>query len=158
MDNKLLDKYWKGETSIEEERLLKEYFSKDEGEHSTKTIFSFFEKEKEIKFEKEFSDLENIKSSSNTPGNKVIKLSFIRKLAVAASIVLLIGIGVLLSNNYFNESSSQFAKYEVKDQKEARGIAEKALAKLAINYNKGEVTVMKNIKNLDKINIVNSYR
>lgn len=156
--NKLLEKYWNGETTLEEERRLKETIPNDKTELSTKTMFSFFENEKKIKFEKDFSHMENENLSSTTPENKVIKLNYVRKLAVAASIVLLIAIGTLLNNNYFKESNNQFAKYEINDPQEARDITEKALAMLAVNYNKGEVTVMENIKNLDKINIVNTNR
>lgn len=154
--NRLLEKYWEGETSLEEERLLKEYYSSDKSELSTNAIFSFFEKEKKIRFENEFANYKSKNYRSDKPDKKVIKLSFIRKLAVAASIVIIVGIGFLLNNNFFTKSNSQLAKYEIKDQKEARDLAEKAIAMLAVKYNEGEATVMKNIKNLDKINIVNS--
>ena len=47
----LLDKYWEAETSVEEEKVLKAYFSSDEIEPTVrqyKTMFAHFEKQADV--------------------------------------------------------------------------------------------------------------
>ncbi|WP_121666694.1 hypothetical protein [Mesonia aquimarina] len=74
----LLDKYLEGETSLAEEKKLREYFTSsaiDPAFEEFKPLFTFFEKEQEIKY------IEKPKI------NKTKKISF-QWLSIAASIVL----------------------------------------------------------------------
>lgn len=147
--DRLLEKYWQGETSIEEEKIIKSHFASNSSpkEDNNDILFSFFEKEKLIKYK---GDL------STTTKPKVIKFNLIRKIAVAASIVFMISIGYFAINNSVFNNSNNYAKNEITDKDEARKVAEEALALLAINFNKGEKAVSENIQNLDKINIINT--
>lgn len=77
----LLQKYDEGETSLKEEKILKEYFSSEETPDHLKeyrSIFNFSIKEKEISYPKE------IKVKSRTKSYAFI--------GIAASIILAIGI------------------------------------------------------------------
>jgi len=146
--DKLLEKYWEGETTIEEERIIKKHFAsenldKDNGQ----VLFSFFEQEKHIKYKGEISQPKK---------TKVVKMNFLRKIAVAASILIIVSIGFIVANKSLTDSSNHFVKNEIKDEDEARKIAVEALAMLATNFNKGEETVSANIQNLNKINIINT--
>ena len=145
--NKLLEKYWQGETTLEEEKFIKEHFANNNTtDDNLKSLFSFFEKERQITYEGEL----------NIPQNKVVKINFYRELAVAASIVLLLGLAFLIRRNIVHDNHNQLAKYEVKDPEKAKEITKNALALLAKNYNKGETALSKNIKNINKIDIIKS--
>jgi hypothetical protein len=148
INNKLLEKYWKGETTLEEEKIIKQHFaSNDTPDDNLSSMFSFFDKEKQITYNK------NIEF----PETKVFKINFYRELAVAASIVLLLGLAFLIRKNIEKPSQNQLAKYEIKDSEKAKEITKNALAMLAKNYNKGETVLSKNIKNINKIDIINSF-
>ncbi len=152
--NKLLEKYWNGETSLEEEKFIKNHFKEKDTGKSTDdlgALFAFFEKEKNIKYN---GDLPKSKSVTKEP--KVVKMTLIKRIAVAASILLVLGIGTYISNSYLAKNNNSYAKNEIKDPEKARKIAEDALAMLASNYAKGEETMTKSIKNFEKVNIINS--
>ena len=147
--NKLLEKYWNGETSLEEERFIKKHFQENNKDDSG-TLFSFFEQEKDISYEGQIA-----MSNNNTKQAKIVKINFLKKIAVAASILIIIGIGGFLSKDYFSTHNTH-NKYIVEDPAKARKIAEDALAMLASNYVKGENTLNKSMKNFEKVNIINS--
>ena len=146
--NKLLEKYWEGETTLEEEKIIKKHFSSgDAPDDNLSVMFSFFEKERQITYDKDIK----------IPEPKVFKINFYREIAVAASIVLLLGLAFLIRKNIEKPAGNQLAKYEVKDSEKAKEITKNALAMLAKNYNKGETALSKNIKNINKIDIINSF-
>ncbi len=145
--NKLLEKYWEGETTLEEEKLIKEHFANNKSsDDNLNSLFSFFKEEKQITYQGDFK----------IPKRKVLKINFYREIAVAASIILLLGFAFLIRNNTIRNNQNQLAKYEVKDPEKAKEITKNALALLAKNYNKGETTLSKNIKNINKIDIIKS--
>ena len=148
---KILEKYWEGETTLKEEKLIKEHYSfdKSSSHNNSKSLFEFFEQEKLIEYKS------NISIPKKKKDGKLIQISFIKKIAIAASIFLVVGLGYIYTNNTPILRQNQFAKYEIKDPKKAREITEKALTMLAINYNKGELAVAQNINNLNKMNIFN---
>ncbi len=144
---KLLKKYWEGETTLEEEKLIKKHFASDNPTNDNmESLFTFFENEKKITYQ----------GNLQFPKKKVLRLNFYREMAVAASIVLLLGLAFLIKNNINQNHKTTLAKYEVKDPKKAKEITKNALALLAKKYNKGETALSQNIKNIDKINIFNS--
>ena len=145
--NKLMEKYWEGETTLDEEKLIKEHFASGKSSDNTlQTLFNFFKEEKGITYKKEIK----------LPDKKVFNINFSREIALAASIVLLLGLAFIIRGYVYNPTHNQLAKYEVKDPDKAREITNNALAFLAKNFNKGEKTLSKNIKNINKIDIINS--
>lgn len=145
IDN-LLKKYWEGETSLEEEKQIKQVLSSTDENilHSEKTMFSFFENEKKIKF--------NGKLPSK--GSKVIKHNFIRSISIAASIVMLFAYGTLIYTNNGIGNQNNIVRHEITDPDEALEITKDALAMLAVNYKKGEESVTSTIENLEKLDII----
>lgn len=143
--DKLLKKYWEGETSIEEEKQIKQLLLSTEENtlQNEKTIFEFFSNEKKIKYSGELL-------SKNT---KVIKHNFIRTISIAASIILLFAYGSLIYNNGLANEKS-IVKHEITDPDEALEITKDALAMLAVNYKKGEESVTSTIENLEKLDII----
>lgn len=129
----LLEKYFDGETSIEDERILKNYFSSDAvaPEFSEyKDIFGFYTAEKTLTSTREFL----IKKESN-----------IRQiLSVAASVVVALGIGFMLLKTQ-PEVASDLGSFD--DPEIALIETQKALALIGQNLNKGK----------ESINYLNEY-
>ncbi len=122
----LLEKYFEGETSIDEENELKEYFSSSNVApdfEQYRPLFRYFTEAREQKF------TNNVSLISKKP--KALWLS------IAASVVVLIGVGAY---TYFNsmeteKESKELGTYD--DPEEAFEATQKALAMLSTNVNVG---------------------
>jgi heme/copper-type cytochrome/quinol oxidase subunit 2 len=122
----LLEKYFEGETSIAEENELKDYFSSSNvAPHleQYRPLFGYFTEAKEQKL------------TSEVP--LVSKNRKVAWLSIAASIVVLIGVGTY---TYFNsmdaaKESKELGTYD--DPEEAFEATQKALAMLSDNVNVG---------------------
>lgn len=121
----LLEKYFEGETSIAEENELKNYFSSlNVAPHleQYKPLFGFFADAQKEKFEKDVPFIQKKQKAA--------------WLSIAASIVVLIGIGTyaFFDMNKENENK-KLGTYD--DPKEALQATQKALALLSNNVNIG---------------------
>jgi hypothetical protein len=121
----LLEKYFQGETSIAEENELKNYFSSlNVAQHleQYRPMFGYFSQAKEQQFQQEVP--------LQTRKRKVAWLS------IAASVVVLLGIGTYSYVNYNNVSPSQnLGTYD--DPEVAFRETQKALALLSTHVNTG---------------------
>ena len=121
---KLLEKYFEGETTISEEKELKTYFSSDEIAQNLKQyqpLFGYFTHEKDVKFVPKI----------------VLKPTKQRYywISIAASVVVFLGIGTYI---YFNESttnSNDLGTYDTPE--EAFEATQKALSLLSNNLQFG---------------------
>ena len=121
----LLEKYFDGETSIAEENELKNYFSSsDVAPHleQYKPLFGYFIEAKDENFEKNIA--------------LFFKRQRVAWLSIAASVVVLVGVGTYV---YFNSNNvkenKELGTYE--DPKEALEATQKALSMLSNNVNVG---------------------
>ncbi|HEY0092166.1 MAG TPA: hypothetical protein VGB43_06735 [Flavobacterium sp.] len=121
----LIEKYFQGETSIAEEKELKNYFSSnDVAQHLAqyKPVFCFFAASKELN------------------STKLIPLQSKKRnvawLSLAASVVVMMGIGTFA---YFNDQPQDLGTYD--DPEIAFRETQKALSLLSGNMNKGLETV-----------------
>jgi hypothetical protein len=117
----LLEKYFQGETSIAEEKELQNYFSSaDVAQHliQYKPLFSYFTQAREEK------------STKDVPLQS--KKRYVAWLSVAASIVVLLGIGFAWFNNNQPDDLGTYDNPEVAFRE-----TQKALALLSGNVNKG---------------------
>jgi predicted ribosomally synthesized peptide with SipW-like signal peptide len=122
----LLEKYFEGATSIAEEKELQDYFSGDVAQHleQYKPIFGYFAIAREQQFE------QNIPLQSK-------KRRVVAWLSVAASVVVLVGVGTFA---YFNQTQSQdLGTYD--SPEEAFRETQKALALLSDHVNTGVESV-----------------
>lgn len=121
----LLEKYFQGETSIAEEKDLKNYFSSlNVAQHleQYKPMFGYFSQAKEQQFEQQIP--------LQTKKRKVAWLS------IAASVVVLLGIGTYSYVNYNSVNSDQnLGTYD--DPEVAFRETQKALALLSTQVNTG---------------------
>ena len=148
--NELLDRYWNGESSLEEERLLREYFCGQEvlAEHEVfKPYFSFLKKEAEIETDQKF----------HLPGRPA-RRKVLNWLSVAAAILLL-AVGVLLFNNDAEPALEARAKqgidwkaYECENEADCLEELKQVLFLTSITLNKGEKKTLLSIKELKDIN------
>lgn len=131
----LLEKYFEAETSIAEEKELKDYFaSSDVAQHleQYKPIFGYAVQAKQERF------------TATIPLN-TIKRKRVVWLSVAASVVVLLGVGLFTFNHYNQPKSEDLGTYD--DPEEAFRETQKALAMISESVNKG----------IGSINYLNEY-
>jgi hypothetical protein len=126
----LIEKYFQAETSIAEEKELRSYFSTPNvAPHleQYKAMFGFFIETKKQKFTQEIP----LKTKKRN----------VRWLTVAASIVILLGMGTFfLINDTTLETKNELGSYD--NPEEAFKETQKALALLSSNVNVGIESVM----------------
>ncbi|KAA3622719.1 MAG: hypothetical protein DWQ02_25645 [Bacteroidetes bacterium] len=158
---KLLDKYFAGETSLQEEKQLKDYFSysdihPDFEEYAP--LFRFFNDAEGVQLSDNFDDklMERLQSENNLPKSvktkkkeaKVFRLNLKNISRIAAAVVF------VLAAFYFYEKpepvtqpiadsdeSIDWTKYEVKTQEEAYEVTLMALKKTSFGINVGAGTM-----------------
>ena len=149
---KLLDRYFEGETSLDEEQILKSYFTDDNVDAelvSFRPLFAFFVQEKQLKTSMGFSI-----ASIQKPA-KIIHLK-VWRWAVAAILVLSISSWYFLNNFSQNKQVSQqidWSKYEPKTKEQAIQLTFAAFKKTSFAIQKGTQMVgseMKELKGLVK--------
>ena len=137
---KLVEKYFEGETSIAEEKELKVYFSStDVAQHlkQYQSIFGYFAQAKQEALKTEFPLLSKIHSK---------KRNVVAWLSIAASVVVFLGIGTVM---YLNSNDSyQFVSCNSEDDPEkVLKETQKALALVSEKLNTG----------IESVNYINEY-
>lgn len=132
----LIDKYFEGETSISEENELKVYFSStDVAQHlkQYQTIFGYFSQAKEQQFTQEIP-------------LQTKKRNVVLWLSIAASVVVMLGVGTMMYFN--NDKEEQFVACSPEDNPElALQQTEKALALVSEHLNTG----------IESVSYINEY-
>lgn len=126
---RILEKYFEGETTIAEENELRTYFSSSNVApplEQYKPVFGYFAIEKEQRFEQDIP----LKSK---------KRSLVVWLSVAASIVVLIGVGTFTYFNYQANQNQDLGTYDSPEQ--AFKETQRALAQLSDHVNTGVESV-----------------
>ncbi|MEP7321072.1 MAG: hypothetical protein ABI761_04095 [Saprospiraceae bacterium] len=157
----LLDKYWAGDTSLEEETTLTTYFTTLNNYEEFKayaTLFIFFNEER-----KQTIDLEDIILSKismqpavlKKPEGKVIRMNWQKVSAIAASILVIItlGIGVFQTQLKQKQSLAQLDTFDSPEK--ALEQTKAALLFLSSRMNKGTNKAAKSISKTETLNILN---
>ena len=148
--NKLLDRYWSGASTLEEEHKLKQYFSSNEvsPKHGDfRPYFSFLEQEAQRKTNRNY----------HLPG-KLLLRKRLHWLAVAASILVL-----LTSILFFNrhqatklqakaEEKIDWSQFECENEADCLEELKQVLFLSSITLNKGEKKTLLSIKEIKDIN------
>jgi nitric oxide reductase large subunit len=124
----LVEKYFQGETSIAEEKELRTYFSSSDvaAFRTIQAYFEYFSLAKEQQFT---SQVPQLPKAGNIKRNATW-------LSLAASVVVLLGIGTYVYHNYDDATNSQnLGTYD--DPEEAFRATQKALSLLSSNVNVG---------------------
>lgn len=160
--DRLLEKYFQGETTLAEEEQLKFYFSGDDidSKHSEyASLFQFFSEQENVKSRKalDMSFLDKKEETiirEFTPATKELKSKpktrrLFPRIAVAAASFLVL---TMFSLNYFDQTSGTNQDLAEAEAQEALETTMEALAYLGHNYDKG-ADPMKHMKQLEKTNI-----
>lgn len=103
---KLLNKYYKGETTLEEEKELKSFFSEQESDSSEQDIFGYFEQESVIPTDLEESIFTNIENT--TKKRKTIRMRLYSITSAAAVILIFLSVYLDFRNSKITEMENDF--------------------------------------------------
>jgi hypothetical protein len=145
----LLDKYWKAETSLEEEELLRSYFQHGEvaSEHeSFRPLFTLFTEEKNNKYNKAISFGTEAQIRPIVNWRK-------RILSVAAVFLVLISASWFFKTSQ-DASKNNFEYASVEDPDEAMAVTMDALALLGSKLNNSSNHIYQNILHTEKMDII----
>lgn len=150
IDN-LLEKYWDGLSTLDEEKQLKDYFNSgniDNAHKGLSPLFAYYKQESEIT-----TDFVPDLSFTKEVSKPKVRYLIPKIIGIAASLLLLFTV----TYQQFNvEDTSYNNKYtEVENPDEALAIAIEALGFLGNKYNKGTTSVSKGLKNLEKTDVFN---
>jgi len=163
--DKLLDKYWAGETSLEEETQLRDYFSGTEIADHHRPFAEAFVYQNEIfnaKLPDDFEDqlLAEIKTHQETKTLVKSIPPYRRWLAVAAAILFLITAGIFLSKT--STPSNDLADiphlvingkvYHPATKEEAYQLTKQALMLVSSKMIKEPKASIKSLKNIENVN------
>ena len=103
----MLDKYYKGETSLEEEKALKAQFINEENDSAEKDIFGYFQKGSFVPVDLEASIFSKLSENQNKTKIRKIRLFSIGSAAAAIAIILSVYLNfranekARIENNFF---------------------------------------------------------
>ena len=153
MDYKqLTEKYWAGETTLEEEKALKKYWLEQKNGSEPPTLlhlFQYYEKEKNRQYSRSIEQV--------IPSNKEAKITPLRhswwRIAAAILLILAVGIGI---NHYLQPTdnqrlSSYWATKEIKDPKEAYRKTRAALLLVSSKLNKGTEAAIEKVAKVQEV-------
>ncbi len=147
--NHLLEKYWKSETTLHEENILREYFTSDSVPPDHKQyadLFNYFSLSANVAMP------DGKKAKTITMVSRRERKSWLRPMmGAAASLVIMFAVFTFYNNT--NPSMSDNV-YVVESPDEALEITKDALAFLSINVDKGTSTMNTNIKKMSSTNII----
>ena len=149
----LLDKYFEGETSLEEENRLKAYFQKpgvNPEFQAFQPLFQFFEAEKEASLSDEFEQ-KLLRKIQEKPAPRIrLMSSYLMRVAAAAAVIL--GIVVLFPKHPQSHSAVaiNWEQYEPQTEEEALAEATAALELLASKLNGGAKKASKELNKIEK--------
>ena len=157
MDYKImLEKYWKGETSIAEEKALRHYFSTDKVDPELmpyKELFVYYKVSKETELT---ASVPIFLDQPTTKDAKVVKLKrFSLWRSVAAAVLLLISFSIIY--NTFNQPTKEerLAKYwaekEIKNPVLAYQKTKAALQLVSQKLNGGTAAAIKQVSKVQKV-------
>ena len=116
--DKLMEKYWAGTTSLQEEEEIKVYFKENPSLAPTGLYFRSLKKSAEVESKKSFS----------TP-----KRHLMRRFSVAATIIIGIAVGAVALQDANRQND-----FEIDDPQEAYEIARTVLMKMSSSLNEGK--------------------
>jgi len=148
MIRQLLDRYFEGETSLEEEAQLRRAFQQKEVPEDLqpfRPLFRYLNQEREARLDQGFEQrlLEQIDEKPETPPAAIMRRLPVQRWAVgiAAAVVLALGLFWLYQPATFQQQEEvaaiDWSKYEVDDPEEAFKITQSALLQASQELNQG---------------------
>ena len=160
----LLDKYWEGDTSLEEELQLHLYFNQSKVDPALKTfqpLFDYFKNEKGISID--LSD--EVMSKINAVEQKVapvakrvtsiISLGWQRAVAIAASLLLVLTLGINIYQNQKSASTEMITMDTFQSPEQALEQTKAALLYLSNRMNKATDKATLSISKTAPLDLIN---
>ena len=156
----LIDKYFAGESNLQEEKILREYFNGENISPAVEEytgIFQHFSNAKKESLSDSFdakilAEIKNLESNTFQVAHRSAKTSHFRltvKYISRVAAVLLIGISIWwmypTESNKPTTVATDWSKYEVKTAEEALKVTQLALTKVSYEMNSGASMVANNI-------------
>lgn len=148
----IIEKYFEGKTTLEEEQLLKNYFQNEDisEEHLPYlSYFQFLENEQNIKLSDDFETQLFKKIEANESRGKIRNLRF--KIVRIAAAFLLLMAAWFAFEEITRPKEIDWAKYEIKDPQKAFETTKAALTFASKKLNSGTNKAAKQTKNLSRI-------
>lgn len=152
----LLDKYFEGETTLQEETVLREYFNRNQVEKAHlkfKPLFQYFEKEQAQVLESNFDKKVVVKLHDK---GKVLKMRTLRRrvLSVAAVFLTVICAWLVTKNAILAPEKTiedRWAAHEIKDPEKAFEATKAALLFASMKLNKGTKKAAGGVVKIQKV-------
>ena len=154
--NQLLDKYWAGESTLEDEKYLATYFDSgqvDEAFKPFKPLFDYFDHERQVTVDLEERVMERIKNRRVEP--KVVRLSWKRVLAVAASLILVVTVGISTYRYQLSKKDKLVMQDTFESPEEALEQTKAALLYLSNRMNRVADQTTKSLEKTENLDILN---
>lgn len=153
----LIEKYFEGETSLEEEARLRAYFNGEEVSEDLKVyqpLFEHFATEQSQELSADFD--QKLFQKLENQGGKIVQLrvwpKYLLRVAAVAAVLLVALVFVSKPTSSAQQTAAiDWSKYEVKDEKVAYEETVKALKLLSSKLNKGTKKAGEEIKELEKV-------
>ncbi len=155
----LLEKYWAGETSLEEEKWLQAYFQRTPSSDlpaETVAYFDYFNREKDNKLREEAaSNIESALYRQAAPdkGRLIFLLPHLWKVAAAAAILITAWFAIPQWNNGFTHPIAAAKEDTFEDPEAAYEEVKAALMLVSNKMKKGTSVADKNLSKLKKASI-----
>ncbi|MFZ1704008.1 MAG: hypothetical protein WAT79_06655 [Saprospiraceae bacterium] len=149
----LLEKYWEGETTLEEEKTLQAYYRTGnvaEEHKAFSPLFEYIAQQETLSYS--LPPLENVIQQARE--TKVIRLKTYTKWIYAIAAVFVLGLAswfVFLPN--VSETNQASLIHEIEDPEEAYRVTMEALAMVSGKLNRGTESISIGLGNVDKANI-----
>lgn len=146
----LLEKYWEGETSLQEEQDIKAYFAAGDilPEYAEiAPLFGYFAKESSVNTQKDYTA-----TLQDIPKAKVFNLSmYIRTIAAVFALAICAYVGYQVGQDA--KESNHTMAYEIDDPEKALEITKQALAMLSTKLTDQTESVSQDMQRADNANI-----
>ena len=153
----IIEKYFEGETSLEEEARLRDYFSNDPVDEDLKAyqpMFQHFVAEREQVLADDFD--EALFQKMEAPEHKIVQMrnwprQLLRIAAVGAVVVAAMIFLQKSNSTQAQQASIDWSKYEITDEKMAYDETVKALKLLSSKLNKGTKKATDEMEKMEKV-------
>ena len=138
---RLLERYWEGETSLEEEQVLRDFFDHPEvpGKwKSEQVLFQYFTEQRKVDLDELFDEkvMAQVEEAPDISRGKVRKL-FYDLVRVAAVGLILVTATYFVREQYLEQKDDPYMVDTFENPKEAFEETKKALLMISKNFNKG---------------------
>jgi len=154
--NHLLEKYWEGETSLQEEETLQQYFNHNNVAPELKqfkSLFQFFKEEQDVMISDDFEKrlLQEIEKEQKVVPAKIRKLSWMTSIRTIAAVGILLMGAIFVFQNLQPKETDVWAKYEIEDEAAAIEATKAALALLSGKMKKGSKKATKGFSEMKAV-------